>query len=223
MNPILNAVILFFVFRAIFKIRSLGEIDFFPYVYSGVLLVNFFTQAVTQASEQLTNNSAVLRRVNIPGEIFVVSSVISNIVNFLFGFIPLLLYFFITGHELSWTILGVPLLLLSLSFIVTPLALFLSVAYVYFQDLRFLVPVIMNLLFYLTPVFYDLEAIGGRTRVVMGLNPLVTYLQSFRSTLSINGSIHFPSILTFTIAGFYALYLALRFMERNRMKAVFLS
>ena len=223
MNPILNALVLYFVFRAIFKFRTLGDIDFFPYVYSGVLLMSFFTQAISQASEQLTANSGVLRRVNIPGEVFVIAKVLGNIVNFLFAFIPLILYFLITGHPMNWKLILAPLVVISLTFIVTAISIFLSVIYVYFRDLQHLVPIVLTLTFYLTPVFYSLEMVGGKTREIMELNPLVTYLDSFRNYLNITGSTNYKFIGLVTLLGVILLALAMRFMERNRMKAVFLS
>ena len=223
MNPVLNALVLYFVFRAIFKFRTLGDIDFFPYVYSGVLLMNFFTQAVVQASEQLNVYSGVLRRVNIPGEIFVIAKVFGNIVNFLFGLIPLLIYFLITQHQVTWKIFFAPLVVLSLTFMISAISIFLSVIYTYFRDVQHLVPIIMTLFFYLTPVFYSIEMIGGRTRQVMELNPLVTYLDSFRNYLNITGSTNYKFIFLVTVFGICAMLLSMRFMERNRMKAVFLS
>ena len=223
MNPVLNAIVLYFVFRAIFKFRTLGEIDFFPYVYSGVLLLTFFTQAVVQGAEQLHSYASVLRRVNIPGEVFVIAKIIGNSVNFVFGMIPLLVYFLITQHQVTWKIILSPLVVLSLGFIVTAIALFLSVIYVYFRDMEHLIPIIMTLLFYLTPVFYSLEMVGGRTRKVMELNPLVTYLDSFRNYLSITGSTNYKYLFASTLIGLLLMILAMRFMERNRMKAVFLS
>jgi ABC-type polysaccharide/polyol phosphate export permease len=223
MNPVLNALVLYFVFRAIFKFKTLGDIDFFPYVYSGVLLMNFFTQAIIQASEQLHVYSGVLRRVNIPGEIFVLAKVLGNIVNFLFGLVPLLVYYIITMHQVSWKIALAPFVVLSLTFIITAISIFLSVIYVYFRDIQHLMPIFMSLLFYITPVFYSLDMVGGRTREVMEMNPLVTYLDSFRNYLSITGSTNYRFILTVTVVGFVLMLFSMRFMERNRMKAVFLS
>jgi ABC-type polysaccharide/polyol phosphate export permease len=223
MNPVLNALVLYFVFRAIFKFRTLGDIDFFPYVYSGVLLLNFFTQAIVQASEQLTVYSGVLRRVNIPGEIFVIAKVCGNIVNFVFGLFPLLFYFLLTQHQVTWKILLAPLVVLSLTFGISAISIFLSVIFTYFRDIQHLLPVIMAFFFYLTPVFYSIEMIGGRTRQVMELNPLVTYLDSFRNYLNITGSTNYQLILLLTLISIFTMFLSMRFMERNRMKAVFLS
>jgi ABC-type polysaccharide/polyol phosphate export permease len=65
--------------------------------------------------------------------------------------------------------------------------------------------------------------VGGRTREVMEMNPLVTYLDSFRNYLSITGSTNYRFILNVTVVGFVLMLFSMRFMERNRMKAVFLS
>lgn len=232
MNPMLNALILFFVFRAIFKLtailvspdsRSLSEIDFFPYVYSGVLLVTFFTQSVLQGSEQIANHTYVLRRVNVPGEIFIISNVLTNTINFFLGLVPLFLYFVIRGHALTWSIILLPFLLSSLTLTALACALFLSIAYIYFQDLRYLMPVLMTLLMYLTPVFYDLGMIGGRTRMVIELNPLVTYLGAFREIMGIRGETSLLVLLIATLLSATAAFLGLRFVHHNRVKVIFLS
>lgn len=104
MNPVLNAIVLYFVFRAIFKFKSLGEVDFFPYVYTGVLVLNYLTRSVIEGSEQLHVYSGVLRRVNIPGEVFVIAKVLGNLANFIFGLLPLGIYFLFKLHTLNWNI-----------------------------------------------------------------------------------------------------------------------
>jgi ABC-type polysaccharide/polyol phosphate export permease len=223
MNPILNALVLYFVFRAIFKFRTLGDIDFFPYVYSGVLLLNFFTQSILQASEQLSINSPLLRRVRVPGEVFVLSSVCSNFINFFFGLVPLFIYFAFTGHFLTFKVFLIPLLLFSVALITLGISLFLSIAYVFFQDLKYFMPIITTLIFYISPVFYAIDMVGGKTRTIIGMNPLVIYLDSLRNFLSVTGSTNFRYIMFVTILGIIFTAGALKFSERNRMKAIFLS
>lgn len=223
MNPVLNATVLYFVFRAIFKMKSLGDIDFFPYVYSGVLLLGYITRAIIEGSEQLHNYSDVLRRVNIPAEVFVIAKVLGNLTNFLFGLIPLVLYYTIKMHSIDFAILWLPLIMMSITISVCSLAIFLSVLYVFFRDIQHLIPIAMNIVFYISPIFYSVEMIGGNTQKIVKLNPLIGYLDAIRYSLNINSQLNIMYLLLTTLLGIFLLILSLRFIEQNRMKAVFVS
>ena len=223
MNPVLNAIVLYFVFRAIFKFKSLGEVDFFPYVYTGVLVLNYLTRAVIEGSEQLHVYSGVLRRVNIPGEVFVIAKVLGNLANFIFGLLPLGIYFVFKLHPLNWNLLFLPLLLISFTLIIVSISIFLSVFYVFFRDIQHLIPIFMNIVFYISPVFYAVDMIGGSTRQIVNLNPLIGYLNGFRKSLSISGELDIKFLAMASILGLIAGYASLRFIENNRMKAVFVS
>jgi ABC-type polysaccharide/polyol phosphate export permease len=223
MNPVLNATVLFFVFRAIFKMRSLGDVDFFPYVYSGVLLLNFITRAVVEGSEQLHNFSNVLRRVNIPAEVFVIAKVLGNLTNFIFGLIPLAIYYIFTAHTITESIIWLPLIMLSISLSVSAAAIFLSVLYVFFRDIQHLIPIAMNIIFYVSPVFYSVEMIGGNTQKIVRLNPIIGYLDSLRNSLNIDSRLNLSYLIIATVFGAIFLVASMRFIENNRMKAVFVS
>ena len=223
MNPILNATVLFFVFRAIFKFKSLGEVDFFPYVYSGVLLLSYITRAIVEGSEQLHNFSDVLRRINIPAEVFVISKVLVNLANFFLGLIPLVFYYIFTGHSVGLQILWLPLILFSVTLTASSIAIFLSVLYVFFRDLQHLIPIAMNIVFYVSPVFYSLEMIGGNTQKLIHLNPINGYLDSIRNSLSIDSQLNLMHLSISYFFGITLFLAALRFIENNRMKAVFVT
>lgn len=223
MNPVLNATVLFFVFRAIFKMRSLGDVDFFPYVYSGVLLLNYITRAVVEGSEQLHNFSEVLRRINIPAEVFVIAKVLGNLANFIFGLMPLAIYYVIKTHSVGLSILWLPLIMFSLTLSVSALAIFLSVLYVFFRDIQHLIPIAMNIVFYVSPVFYSVEMIGGNTQKIVRLNPIIGYIDSLRNSLNIDSHLNLRYLSIATVFGAILLLASMRFIENNRMKAVFVS
>jgi ABC-type polysaccharide/polyol phosphate export permease len=84
-------------------------------------------------------------------------------------------------------------------------------------------PIITTLIFYISPVFYAIDMVGGKTRTIIGMNPLVIYLDSLRNFLSVTGSTNFRYIMFVTILGIIFTAGALKFSERNRMKAIFLS
>jgi ABC-type polysaccharide/polyol phosphate export permease len=216
-------VVLYFIFRAIFKFKSLGETDFFPYVYCGVLILNFITRAIVEGGEQLHISSTVLRKIRFPAEILVLAKVSGNLINLFLGIIPLLIYLIFSGGLLSFRILLTPFVLLPLALIVSAVAIMLSVAYVFYRDIEHLVPTLLNVLFYISPVFYSIDLIGGKTRSLVELNPLNNFLESFRFLYGVGDTLHLCYISCSLILGILLLCFSLRILEKNRMRVILVS
>lgn len=113
--------------------------------------------------------------------------------------------------------------MLSITLSVSALAIFLSVLYVFFRDIQHLIPIAMNIIFYVSPVFYSVEMIGGNTQKIVRLNPLIGYLDAIRNSLSIDSQLNIAYLMSSTLFGILLLIVSLRFIEQNRMRAVFVS
>ncbi len=223
LNPILLALVLFFLFRAIFKFKTLGETDFFPYVYCGVLLLTFITRAIVEASEQVHINSSTLRKIRIPAEVIVLSKVSGNFLNFGIGLFPLLAYLAIKNGTIDYKFVFTPFVLFPVVLVVSSISIILSVAYVFFRDVEHLMPTMLNLLFYVSPVFYSIDLIGGNTRLLVELNPLNYFLDSFRYLYGASDRFHLGYLAGSSIIGLFMLALSLQFMEHNRMRVILAS
>ena len=121
------------------------------------------------------------------------------------------------------SILWLPLIMFSLTISLSALAIFLSVLYVFFRDIHHLIPIAMNIVFYVSPVFYSVEMIGGNTQKIVRLNPIIGYLDSLRNSLNIDSQLDLRYLSIATVFGAILLLAAMRFIENNRMKAVFVS
>ena len=223
LNPLINAVVLYFVFRAIFKMRSLDNMDFFPYVYLGILVLNFITRSIIEGSSQLHLNASILRKQNVPPEIFIVSKVLGNLLNFYLSIVPLLLYYLIKTYAINFNILLLPLISTVLTLLVSSISMFLSIFYLSYRDLEHLIPIFLNIVFYISPVFYTIDMIGGRTETIIKLNPIVYFLDALRFTFNIGGNSHLRFLLISLVIGMILFILALSYIKYNRKKAIFIS
>jgi len=223
LNPIFLAVVLYFLFRAIFKFRTLGETDFFPYVYCGVLLLTFITRAIVEGSEQIHISAGVLRRTRFPSEILVLSKVCGNLINLFLGIIPLIVYLLLKNGLVGLRLLLIPPVLFPVLLLVSSIAIMLSVAYVFFRDIEHLMPTLLNILFYVSPVFYSIDLIGGNTRFLVELNPLNNILESFRYVFGAGLVFHTAYLLASSLFGFLLFCISLRVMELNRMRVLLVS
>jgi len=180
LNPLLTMLIMTFVFSTLFT--GLGAVENFPvYVFSGQLILNFFTESTTMAMNSVIASEGVIKKVYVPKYIFPLSRVISSLVNVLFTFIAFMLVFTVTGHPFYWTMLLIPLPLIYLFVFSMGVAMLLSSLAVFFRDLTYLFGVFCTLLFFMTPIMYPVEIIPPQFLGVYGLNPMFQFLQFFRN------------------------------------------
>src|SRR6185295_19229111 len=105
LQPLLFMLVLQVVFSRAFR----GNIENYPvFALAGILFWNFFSQSILASMNSLKGNAQLLQKLPVPHAVFPVATVISGVVNLLFALVPLLLILLVTGHELSWALLFVP-------------------------------------------------------------------------------------------------------------------
>lgn len=152
-------------------------------VLLGVLPYNLFSAIVSGSAVSLVGNSALIRRVYIPRELFVVSAIASNVIIFLLSLlvvIPFLAYYRITP---TWSLLLLPAGIMLIALFSAGIGLIASCANVVYRDVAYLIAVLLRVVFYGSPVIYSLDMVPEKLREVYLLNPLAVYLTMIRSSL----------------------------------------
>ncbi|TMA57854.1 MAG: ABC transporter permease, partial [Deltaproteobacteria bacterium] len=131
----------------------------------------------------ITGSRELIRCPGFPAAILPVVTVATNLIHFLLSFPVLLLFLLLNGTGLSLTILASPLVMV-LQFILTlSLAYLVATANVIFRDTQHLLGVLLQLLFFLSPVFYDASTVPARYQSLYRLNPLVHLIDAYRAVL----------------------------------------
>ncbi len=186
-NPLLTSLVLWVVFVQIFKGKLADGSQFAPYVLAGVLLMNFFNQAFMQATDSIASGMGILQKVYVRPHIFALASAISNSINFILGLFALTFVTFLVGEGIS---LFAPLafvVILCMLGLTIGLSLMVSILFIRFDDSKNIVAIILQLLFYLTPVFYPKDILSSNIRLIVSLNPLSSYLDIFRYVFANTG------------------------------------
>lgn len=190
-NPLLIMLAITFVFTVIFKTEIK---NFALFVLSGIFPWMFFSSALSDATFSILNQQNILHQFNFPREIIPLSSILSNFLNFLVGWLiiyPLFLFF--NPKIISLLPLLIIVLLLNL-FFVCGLGLALSVLNVFFRDIGQLLGVLLMFWFWVTPIFYSVDMIPGRFRWVCNLNPMTPYVVFYRNIVFLG---HLPNLSIF--------------------------
>lgn len=202
LNPIASLFVFTLVFGILLKADPpVGEpsgLDSFAlWLACGLLPWVFFSQALNAGMTALASNSALVTKVYFPREVLVASTVLSFVASFgleLAVLTGVLVLF--GGGPLLWLPLVVVLVVLLTGFALG-LALLLSIAHTYFRDTSYLMAIVLQFWFYLTPVVYPPrlvdEAVGADGLSVLGLqipvdhlyglNPMTRFLSAFRTLL----------------------------------------
>jgi ABC-type polysaccharide/polyol phosphate export permease len=187
LNPLLTSLVLWFVFVSIFKPKLADGTQFAPYVLAGVLIMTFFNQGFIGAAESISSGVGILQKVYVKPQVFAVSAALSNAINFVFGLLALVLVTFLVGDGISIFAPLTLLVILSMLGLTIGLALMTSILFIRFDDSKNIIAISLQLLYYLTPVFYPKDILGDKVRLIVSLNPLSSYLDVFRYVFANTG------------------------------------
>jgi ABC-type polysaccharide/polyol phosphate export permease len=182
----LNPLLLMVVYTVVFStIMPAAMPDFSIFLLAGLLPWLFVSTAILQGMSAVLGNQELIRKIRLPQAVFPLSVVGSNLVNFVLSVIPLLGVMLVIGHPVTPALFFLPVSALLICCFAAGLTLIFSSATVFFRDVRHLTEVMLQILFYLSPVLYSPDQIGqGNTanswwlpgfRAVLEANPL-TYL-----------------------------------------------
>ena len=192
LQPLLTMLVLTIVFGKVAKLPSNGV----PYpvlVLAGLLPWQFFSRALSESSMSLITNTNLISKVYFPRLIVPAGSVIVSLVDFLISFVLLVVlmawYQFWPGMRLLALVPLVPLAVLA----ATGPGLLISALNVRYRDFRYIVPFIVQLGVYISPVGFSSDLIPDKWRLLYSLNPLVGIIDLFR--WSVTGSpLYVPSV-----------------------------
>lgn len=182
-QPLLTMLIFSFFFGRLAKIPSEG-VPYPIFVYTGLLLWNYFSAALTNASDSLVAGESIIKKVYFPRLLLPASTAVTPAIDFVISFLVLgalmAYYHFMPG----WLgIVMMPVLLLVSIFTVLGVGLFLSAVNVKYRDVRYALPFFIQLGMYITPVIYPVSLIPQKFQWIVYLNPMSGVITLARSLL----------------------------------------
>ena len=182
MWTILSPLLMMALFTIIFSTLFGRTIDNFAvYFLSGWCLFQFFNASISVSMNALKGNKSILQRTPAPKYIFVLGGILSEFLNYLIMLILLVIIMFITHATFHFPIIFCSIIpIISLFIMNVGLGLMLSIACVYYTDIRHLWSVISMMFMYSSAIFYPMEIIPEPFRGYMMLNPLYWAIDQFR-------------------------------------------
>lgn len=176
----------------------------------GIMLMSFFNEGVLMGLGSLLAKSGVILKINFPREVVVISAVTISFMDFLINMIVFAIFTITT--PVTITLVSFLLFIcsiLTLYILVMALSLFLSIIFVRLKDIHNLTQVILQLLFWLTPIYYTLERLPENLRKYVMLNPLTTIVISARKGIITGDTVVASDFVSIGIIAIICLFLLL--------------
>jgi len=183
-NPLMYLVVYTLVFSGILGV---DVPDYGIFFLSGLLAWTLFSAGLGQATGSIVDNSPLVTKVWFPREVLPLAAIGSNVVNFFFQAVVLVIGMVVLTHSPDWAyLLTLPLAIVVLLVLTTALGLAMSIVYVYLRDTRYLVDLGLLLWFWLTPIVYPYltvaEKLDSKSNLLL-LNPMIPVVTAFQRAL----------------------------------------
>jgi lipopolysaccharide transport system permease protein len=203
LQPLAVMSIMSIVFSMFLKVPT-GGAPYPLFSYLGVLPWTFFANAMGFAVTSLVSNMSLVGRIYFPREILPIASIMVGLADFLVAALllaPLLAYYGISpGPAVLW----LPLVLAVQVMFMIALSLLTSAVTVFFRDVRFLVPLVLQVWMYASPVIYPADQVPEALAPLYFLNPLAAIVDAYRRAVLFDAA---PRALPFLWASASALAL----------------
>jgi lipopolysaccharide transport system permease protein len=195
LTPLAQLAVLYLTFDVLLP---LNVPNYFTFLFCGLLVWNWFQSSLYQATSTIVDNRELIKRPGFPPAVLPAVTVASNLIHFLLALPILFIFLLVGGIGLTSAVMALPLVI-ALQFILTlSLAYFTATFYVTFRDTQHLLGVLLNLLFFLTPIFYKSSDLPAQYQAFYRLNPMVHLIEAYRVIL-LSGSLpHRVDLLALT-------------------------
>jgi lipopolysaccharide transport system permease protein len=215
-RPFLTMIVFTVIFGKLANLPSVGTAPYAIMVFAGMLPWTFFSSAFSDASGSLVSNANLISKVYFPRLIVPVAAVAVALVDFIINFLMMaammIWYRFLPG----WQIVLLPgFVVLAMLASLGP-GLWLTALNVKYRDVRYIIPFLVQLGLYVSPVGYNSDIVPQQWRLLYSLNPVVGVIDGFRWCI-LGGQLYLPGFLLSIVVTAFFLWLGIhRFRKMEK-------
>jgi lipopolysaccharide transport system permease protein len=209
-QPLFTMFIFTFFFGRMAGIPS-GGIPYPLFFYTTLVPWTYFAGTLGQAGNSLVSNAPLITKIYFPRVLLPASAALSSLIDFAMGSSFLVVMMIYYRIKPTWTLALWPLAVVAMLFVTLGISMWFAALNVRYRDVKHIIPFIIQLGLWITPVLYPVSYLSLRWRLLLALNPLSAVMEGFRICLfpgrQVNWYVMVSSILTslvlFAIGFFY--------------------
>lgn len=194
LQPVLSMVVFTVFFGNFAKIPSDG-VPYPIFAYTALLPWNLFANGLSNATSSVVGNANLISKVYFPRLIVPLSATVSGVVDFAIAFVILLGMMVWYGIRPTIGVLALPVFLLLALLTALGVGLWLTALNVKYRDVRYVIPFLIQIWMFISPVVYPVSVIPERWRLLYSLNPIAGAIEGFRWALLGRASPHFGTMV----------------------------
>lgn len=184
---LLKPLFLFLIMYIVFvKFLRIGDtVPHFPiYLLLGIVMWSFFTETTNQSLTSIVDRGDIIRKIRIPRWIIVLTSSTSALINFLLNMVAVVVFLVVNGVDITPYALWFPVIIVELYLFALGISLLLSAFYVKYRDINHIWEIVVQGMFYMTPILYPLTLITSESfQKLLMINPAAQVIQDARNVL----------------------------------------
>lgn len=177
LSPLLTLLVMRLVFTQFFG-RNMAH--YTTYLFCGNLVFSYFNESTTQGMSSLMGNASIFTKVNIPKYLFLLSKNIQTLINFGLTLCVFLVFCMLDQITFTWKFILLVYPIVCLVLFNIGVGLILSAMFVFFRDIQYLWSVFIQLLMYMSAIFYDTSGYSALIQNLFYCNPVYVFITYFR-------------------------------------------
>ena len=213
-RPFLTMVVFTVIFGKLANLPSDGTAPYAIMVFAGMLPWTFFSNALADASGSLLSNANLISKVYFPQLIVPMAALAVALVDFTVNFVMLIALMIWYRFVPSWQIVLLPAFVALAFFASLGPGVWLTALNVKYRDFRYIIPFLVQLGLYVSPVGYSSSIVPEQWRLLYSLNPVVGVIDGFRWCILAESQLYLPGFLLSICVSAFFLWLGIRQFRR---------
>jgi len=208
-------LVMSFAFSTILRIptNSSENIPYSLFLFVALLPWNLFANSLSFSAGSLVSSGPLITKIYFPRTILVLATIIAKIIDFLFASIILIIFMIAYQIPITLNILWVLPLFFIQQIFTLGLSLFLAASNLLYRDIQYLLNMILLLWMYATPVFYPVDLVPDKYRLIFQLNPMAVIINAYRQVILGGGEPKYSSIIIALVLSFIILLFGLSYFK----------
>lgn len=212
LDPIFYMAVFYLLVVVILK---RGTPDYPIIIFTGLIPLKFVTACLIDGTNAISSKGNILQQVYVPKIIFLIVRLLVNCIKYMISVVVLFLFLAIYGIDFTWNVLYFPLIFVINAFCLLGVMIFLAHLGVFIRDVKNVMQYISRVLLYLSPVLFELNTVPEKLATILYLNPLTTFLESYRDVLVYGRPPEFLPLFILLIVSMLIVYLGLHLLNKN--------
>lgn len=179
-SPVLFLMTFYFLFNVVLPLRVP---DYAAHLFIGIVVWGWFQGATMEAVSSIVANAGLLAQPGFPIRVIPIAVTCSHLITLLLT-LPILIIILATGGaSIGLQLLAVPVVVAAMFIFILAVAYLVAALNVIFRDIQHIVPILLQLGYFATPIFYDWNALPMPTHDALAFNPMLQFIEAFRNIL----------------------------------------